>query len=55
MNIKYIGNDTSTLEKGKIHAWDGTTTGCGFRTDDNPEDWEETAQPVTCQKDGCKH
>lgn len=37
-NIKYIGSDTKTLEKGKIHIKEGNYTGCGARIDDNPKD-----------------
>lgn len=54
MNIKYIGNDTSKSEKGKIHIKNGNYTGCGARIDDNPKDWVETSQAVTCEKNGCK-
>lgn len=56
MNIKYTGNDTSVSEKGKVHVRKSSThTGCGARIDDNPQDWEETCEPVTCNKNGCKH
>lgn len=55
MNIKYIGNDTSVSEKGKIHIRKGNYTGCGARIDDNPEDWKTTSEHVTCQKNGCKN
>ncbi len=54
-NIKYIGNDTNTLEKGKVHVDNGTHTGCGAKISDNPEEWETTSTPVTCQKNGCKN
>ena len=54
MNIKYTGNDTNKSENGKIHVKNGNYTGCGARIDDNPEDWVETAQAVTCEKNGCK-
>lgn len=53
-NIKYIGNDTEKLEKGKIHAKEGNYTGCGARIDDNREDWVLTSESVTCNKNGCK-
>ena len=52
-NIKYIGNDTSKSEKGKIHVRNGNYTRCGARIDDNPKDWETTTEAVTCQKNGC--
>ena len=54
MNIKYTGNDTSKSEKGKIHVKNGNYTGCGVRIDDNREDWVETSEAVTCEKNGCK-
>lgn len=53
-NVKYIGNDTKKSEKGKIHTRNGNYTACGARIDDNPQDWETTAQSVTCEKKGCK-
>lgn len=53
-NIKYIGNDTSKSEKGKIHVKKGNYTGCGARIDDNPEDWVATTSAVNCEKNGCK-
>jgi len=53
-NIKYIGNDTSKSEKGKIHVHKGNYTGCGAQISDNKEDWITTTQYVTCNKRGCK-
>lgn len=53
-NIKYIGNDTTKSEKGKIHVKKGNYTACGARIDDNLKDWESTSLSVTCNKDGCK-
>lgn len=53
-NIKYIGNDTTKLIKGKIHVKEGNKTGCGAIIDDNPGDWISTNNPVTCEKNGCK-
>lgn len=55
MNIKYIGNDTRISEKGKIHVSEGNFTRCGARIDDNPKDWVETQEKVTCNKNGCKN
>lgn len=52
--IKYTGNDTQKSEKGKVHVKEGNYTGCGAQINDNPEDWESTSQPVTCNKRGCK-
>jgi hypothetical protein len=49
-NVKYIGNDTKKSEKGKIHTRNENYTACGARIDDNPQDWETTAQSVTCEK-----
>ena len=54
-NIKYIGNDTKISEKGKVHVKkDSIFTGCGAKHNDNPEDWVETTEKVTCEKNGCK-
>lgn len=53
-NVKYIGNDSAKSERGKIHVRNGNYTSCGARIDDNPQDWESTSSPVTCQKKGCK-
>jgi len=55
MNIKYIGSDTRISEKGKVHIKNGNYTGCGARIDDNRQDWKETYESVTCQKNGCKN
>ena len=54
-NIKYIGSDSSQSENGKIHVWKGDHTGCGARIDDNPQDWTETNEKVTCERNGCKN
>ena len=50
-HIKYIGNGP---ENGKVHIKlsDGTT-GCGAIYKDNPEDWQNTSEKVTCKKNGC--
>ena len=53
-NIKYIGNDTAKLKKGKIHSKNGNYTGCGARIDDNRQDLFTTTNAVTCDKNGCK-
>ena len=55
VNIKYTGNDSRVSERGKIHRQKGNYTGCGARIDDNPEDWEKTYAPITCEKNGCKN
>lgn len=50
-NIKFVGDGEG---KGKIHIKESNhKTGCGAIIDDNPEDWEDTNEPVTCQKKGC--
>jgi len=53
-NIKYVGNDTSKSENGKVHVNEGQKTGCGALIYDNIEDWVETTESVTCNKRGCK-
>lgn len=53
MNIKYIGNDTKVSEKGKVHVRKGNYTACGARIGDNPQDWVDTSERVTCKKNGC--
>jgi len=54
-NVKYIGNDTKKSEKGKIHVRNANYTACGARIDDNPEDWENATQYVTCEKKDAKN
>ena len=53
--IKYIGNDSSKSENGKVHVWKGDRTGCGALIADNREDWKATDEPVTCERNGCKN
>jgi len=54
-NLKYIGSDTKVSEKGKVHSKkDSRQTGCGAIYNDNPKDWVETSESVTCEKNGCK-
>lgn len=56
MNIKYIGKDTATLKHGKVHKIESAgKTGCGAVYSDNPQDWEYTDEPITCDKNGCKN
>ena len=51
MNIKYIGNGP---DHGKVHVKEANgKTGCGAIYSDNRKDWEDTHQPVTCEKNGC--
>lgn len=53
MNIKYIGNGS---DKEKVHIKESNKkTGCGAITADNPNDWVDTTEPVTCDKNGCKN
>jgi hypothetical protein len=53
MNIKYIGNGP---DKGKIHVKESNEkTGCGAIINDNPQDWVDTIESVTCDKNGCKN
>ncbi len=54
-NIKYIGNDTEKLKKGKVHIKNGNYTGCGAKIIDNLKDWVSTSEAVTCDKNGCKN
>lgn len=52
MNVKYIG---SGPDNGKIHVKiSDKKTGCGAIINDNPQDWEDTNEAVTCDKNGCK-
>lgn len=52
-NIKYIGNGEDT---GKVHIKKSNSeTACGKRIDDNPQDWVNTNEAVTCQKNGCSN
>ncbi|MDO4541716.1 MAG: hypothetical protein Q4C00_02655 [Bacillota bacterium] len=53
MNIKYIGNDSKRVKKGKVHVKKGNYTGCGARIDDNVMGWVSTTEEVTCKKNGC--
>lgn len=50
-NIKYIGNGP---DKGKVHVKESSTkTACGAIINDNPQDWVNTYESVTCEKNGC--
>lgn len=42
---------------GEVHALEGTKTGCGFDTKENPENWEYVSDnsKITCDKNGCKN
>lgn len=56
MNIKYIGRTTAELEHGKVHKIETSSkTGCGATYSDNPQNWQYTNEPVTCNKNGCKN
>lgn len=53
LNIKYIGKGE---DNGKIHIKASNhKTGREKIIDDNPEDWEDTNEAVTCDKNGCKN
>ena len=53
MNIKYIGNGP---DKGKVHYKESNEkTGCGAIIKDNPKDWVNTSEYITCDKNGCKN
>lgn len=53
MNIKYIGNGP---DKGKVHYKESNQkTGCGAIINDNPKDWVNTNEAITCDKNGCKN
>ena len=53
MNIKYIGNGP---DKGKVHFKESNQkTGCGAIINDNPKDWVNTNEAITCDKNGCKN
>lgn len=46
----------NTEPGGKVHKGQkGGMTGCGENTRDNPNHWENTTLPITCNKDGCKN
>ena len=50
-NIEYIGDGE---DHGKIHIKNSDgTTGCGAVYSDNPADWRDTDEAVTCEKNGC--
>lgn len=50
-NIKYVGKGE---DEGKIHIKESShKTGCGEIINDNPQDWENTNESVTCHKKGC--
>lgn len=53
MNVKYIGDGP---EQGKVHVkLSNGKTACGKVIRDNPQDWQDTYEPVTCEKNGCKN
>ena len=53
MNVKFIGKGS---DQGKVHikASDDKTA-CGEIISDNPQDWKDTNESVTCEKNGCKN
>ncbi|CAM1341128.1 hypothetical protein [Tenacibaculum aestuarii] len=49
MAVKHT--ETKEIHKGSK----GGVTGCGFDTTVNPENWVNTSESITCDKDGCKN
>ncbi len=44
------------IESGEVHVGTkGGTTGCGRDTNEHPENWVSTNEPITCDKNGCKN
>lgn len=44
------------IETGEVHVGEkGGMTGCGFDTKVNLENWENTGEEITCDKNGCKN
>lgn len=53
MNVKFIGEGP---DKGKVHVKvSNDKTACGATISDNPQDWKDTYEPVTCERNGCKN
>lgn len=43
------------LESGEVHKGQkGGTTGCGFNTNEHPENWVSSNDKINCDKYGCK-
>jgi hypothetical protein len=43
-------------ESGEVHqGYKGGYTGCGFNTNDYPNNWINSYEAITCDKDGCKN
>ncbi|WP_194287458.1 hypothetical protein [Gracilibacillus oryzae] len=41
---------------GIIHSGSkGSTTGCGYNTNDHASHWANTNSRITCEKNGCKN
>lgn len=44
------------IDSGEVHSgYKGGYTGCGFNTNQHPENWQNTSSSITCDKDGCKN
>lgn len=44
------------ITSGIVHkGYKGGTTGCGFSTTVDKDDWRNVFQQITCNKDGCKN
>lgn len=42
------------IESGEVHVGaKGGRTACGFDTNEHPENWVSSSEPITCAKDGC--
>ena len=54
MNIKYVGKNGNKADSGKVHVYNGDRTGCGEIISDNRDEWQETSEAVTCDRNGCR-
>ena len=55
VNIKYVGKNGNKADSGKVHVYNGDRTGCGEIISDNRDEWQETSEAVTCDRNGCKN
>lgn len=54
VNIKYVGKNGNKADSGKVHVYNGDRTGCGEIISDNRDEWQETSEAVTCDRNGCR-
>ena len=54
VNIKYVGKNGNKANSGKVHVYNGDRTGCGEIISDNRDEWQETSEAITCERNGCK-